>query len=422
MNIYAVVIIAALLVEYTLGLISNFLNLRQLQAQPPKELQDIYDEDEYRRSQAYTRTSTKFGLFSSAFDLSLLFVFWFAGGFEVLDTFVRSFGWNPVWTGLTYIGCLGLAKGVLGLPFSLYSTFVIEERFGFNNSTLRTFALDLLKGIGLSVVIGAPLLAGILAFFTYMGPYAWLYAWVTVTAFMLLLQYAAPRFIMPLFNKFEPLENDELRQAILTYTQSIDFPLEGVYVMDGSKRSSKSNAFFTGFGSNKRIVLFDTLIKKHSVEELVAIIAHEVGHYKKKHIPQNMAISILHTGVLFLLLSIFLQSSGLFSAFYVDQPSVYAGLVFFGLLYTPVELLLSIPMQMLSRRHEYQADRFAAATTGTPDRLISALKGLSEHNLSNLTPHPLYTFLNYSHPPLHQRIEALRKTAPTVTSSSQASA
>lgn len=412
MNIYAIIIVSALIAEHALNVISNVLNLRHLRSDPPEELGEIYDADEYRRSQAYTRTRTRFGLFTSTFDLIVLFIFWFAGGFEALDTFVRGFGWNPVWTGLAFIGILALGKGLLDLPATVYSTFVIEERFGFNNSTVRTFVLDLVKGIGLSVAIGGPVLAAVLAFFTYTGPFAWVYAWISITAVVLILQYAAPRYIMPLFNDFEPLENDDLRNAILSYTQDVDFPLEGVYVMDGSKRSSKSNAFFTGFGSNKRIVLFDTLIENHSIDELVAIVAHEVGHYKKKHIVKNMAISILHLGILFLLLSIFLQSEGLFEAFYVNQPSVYAGLLFFGLLFSPIELLLSIPMQMLSRRHEYEADRFAAATTGAAKPLVSGLKKLSEHNLSNLTPHPFYVFLNYSHPPLLQRLKALRAADP----------
>ncbi len=407
MNTYTIIIVAALLAEYLLGIVSNVLNLRHLRPTPPAELSDIYDEEDYRRSQQYTRTRTRFGLLTSTFDLAVLLAFWFAGGFEWLDTFVRGFEWNPVWTGLAFVGILGLANAVLSLPFSIYSTFVIEERFGFNESSVHTFVMDILKGTGLSILIGGPILAAVLAFFTYTGPYAWVYAWICVTVVTLVLQYAAPRYIMPLFNDFDPLKDDELREAILSYTRSVEFPLEGVYVMDGSKRSSKSNAFFTGFGSNKRIVLFDTLIENHTVDELVGIVAHEVGHYKKKHILKNMAITIVHTGILFLLLSVFLQSEGLFAAFYVDQTSVYAGLLFFGLLFTPIEMLLSVPMQMLSRRYEYEADRFAAATTDTPRALLNGLKKLSEHNLSNLTPHPFYVFLNYSHPPLLERLKAL---------------
>jgi STE24 endopeptidase len=294
------------------------------------------------------------------------------------------------------------------MPFGIYSTFVIEERFGFNKTTPGTFAMDRVKGILLSVLIGAPLLAGIIAFFEYGGPWAWVYAWLAVTAFSLIMQYVAPTWIMPLFNKFEPLEDSELRQSIEKYAESVNFPLQGVYVMDGSKRSSKSNAFFTGFGKNKRIALFDTLIEKHTTDELVAVLAHEIGHYKKKHIIKNMAISVLHTGIMFALLSVFLQVPALFEAFYMDQMSVYAGLLFFGLLYSPIETILGVGMQVLSRKHEFEADHFAATTIEKREAMINALKKLSKDNLSNLTPHPFYVFLNYSHPPVLQRVEAMR--------------
>lgn len=413
MNLYAVLILAALLVQYGLDVVANGLNLKALRSELPDEFSDVYDAEEYHRSQAYTRTKTRFGLITSAFDLALLLVFWFAGGFEALDTLVRGWAFGPVITGLLYIGILALAKGLLSLPFSIYSTFVIEERFGFNQTTPRTFVLDLLKGTALSIVLGGPLVAAILWFFGETGPYAWVYAWVAVTAFVLVIQYIAPRFIMPLFNKFEPLGEGELRDKLLAYVEAVRFPVAGIFLMDGSKRSSKSNAFFTGLGSNRRIVLFDTLVERHTPDELLTVVAHEIGHYKRHHIPQRIAISILHTGVLFLLLSIFLQVEGLYAAFYVDHMSVYAGLLFFGLLYTPVELLLSIPMQMLSRKHEFEADRFAVTTTGKPHIFIRALKELAGNNLSNLTPHPFYVFLNYSHPPLQDRIEAVREREPT---------
>jgi STE24 endopeptidase len=249
----------------------------------------------------------------------------------------------------------------------------------------------------------------VLAFFEYAGYYAWLYCWVAVTIFSLAVQYVAPTWIMPLFNKFTPMEPGELKEAILQYARSVKFPVRNVLVMDGSKRSSKSNAFFTGFGRNKRIALFDTMIEKHSVSELVAVLAHEIGHYKKKHILQGTIISILHTGGILFLLSIFMGSPGLYEAFYMDQPSTYTGLLFFGLLYTPVELMLSIVFQVISRKNEYQADRFTAATTHEPENLANALKKLTVDHLSNLTPHPFYVFLNYSHPPLLQRVEALKK-------------
>ena len=296
---------------------------------------------------------------------------------------------------------------MITLPFSIYHTFVIEERFGFNRTTPRTFLVDSIKGLGLAALLGAPLLSGMLALFEYAGYHAWIYCWIAVTVFSLILQYVAPTWIMPLFNKFTPLEPGELKEAILNYARSVNFPIKNVFVMDGSKRSSKSNAFFTGFGRNKRIALFDTLIEKHTVPELIAVLAHEIGHHKKKHILQGTIINIIHTGVLFFVLSIFLSSPGLYDAFYMGQQSIYSGILFFGLLYTPLEMMLSVIMHALSRKNEYEADRFAAETIQHPQHLIEALKKLHAGNLSNLMPHPFYVFLNYSHPPLLQRIRAI---------------
>ncbi len=408
MNIFTIIILAAILIDFTLGIISNRLNLKALSKDLPEEFEDVYDEETYAKSQEYTRVNTKFGFITGTFDLLLLLVFWFAGGFNWLDQWARSFELGVIGTGLIFIGALVVAKMIISMPFSIYSTFVIEERFGFNKTTAKTFAMDRLKGLLLSVVIGGPLLAGIIAFFEYGGAWAWVYAWLAVTAFSLVMQYVAPTWIMPLFNKFEPLEDGELRQAIEEYADEVDFPLQGIYVIDGSKRSAKSNAFFTGFGKNKRIALYDTLIENHTTEELVAVLAHEIGHYKKKHIVKNMTISILHTGIMFALLSIFLQVPALFDAFFMEEMSVYAGLLFFSLLYSPVETILGIFMQMMSRKHEYEADHFAVSTIEKPEEMVNVLKKLSKDNLSNLTPHPFYVFLNYSHPPALKRIEAIR--------------
>ena len=408
MNVYAIIILGALLAEYVLDIVSDVLNLRNLQDELPSEFRDTFEEDEYAKAQDYTRTRTRFGLVSSTFGLAVLLTFWFAGGFEGLDTLVRGWGFGAIVTGLLYIGLLVLGRGALSLPFSLYSTFVIEERFGFNETTPKTFVLDLLKSLALGVAIGGPLLAALLWFLGSTGPYGWVYAWLVVTAVMLLLQFFAPRYLMPLFNDFEPLEDGDLRESIFSYADSVDFPVNEVYVMDGSRRSNKANAFFTGFGANRRIVLFDTLVEELSVDELLTVVAHEMGHYKLHHIPQRIAISVVHTGALFLLLSIFLQVEGLFQAFYVDQPAVYTGLIFFGLLYSPADLLLSLPLNAWSRHHEFQADRFAVDTTARGETLISGLKGLAETNLSNLTPHPLTVALDYSHPPLIERIDAIR--------------
>ncbi len=410
MNIFAVIILATLAIDFILNLVSDYLNLKSLDEGLPGEFQDVYDEETYEKSQRYTKERTKFGILTSVFNLGLLLVFWFAGGFQWLDEIVRSWELGVIWTGLVYIGILIFAKQLLSLPFSIYSTFVIEEKYGFNKTTPKTFVLDLVKGLGLSILLGGPLLAGILAFFTFIDQYAWLYAWGAVTAFTLFIQFIAPTWIMPIFNDFEPLdEESDLRQKIRDYADKVNFAMEGVYVMDGSKRSSKSNAFFTGFGKNKRIALYDTLIDNHEEDELVAVLAHEIGHYKKKHIIKNMAISIAQTGIMFLLLSIFLNSEGLYDAFFIEQISVYAGLIFFGMLYAPIDMIVSVFMQILSRKYEFEADEFAS-TTYKKEPMIDALKKLSKDNLSNLTPHPFYVFLNYSHPPVLDRIKAIRAT------------
>ena len=408
MNPFFFIILLALIIEYAIGLAADVLNLRSVRSELPAELEGVYQPEEYRRSQEYSRTNTRLGFVTSTFSLVVLLSFWFAGGFNYLDQIVRSWGFVPIVNGLFYIGILLAGYGLLMLPFNVYGTFVIEERFGFNKTTRRTFVLDLIKDLGLAAVIGGALLSGLLALFQYAGYYAWILCWVGFIAFSLILQYVAPTWIMPLFNRFSPLQPGELREAILDYARSVDFPVKNVFVMDGSRRSTKSNAFFTGFGRNKRIALFDTLIEKHTVPELVAVLAHEIGHHKKKHILQGTIINILHAGLLFFLLSIFLESPGLYEAFYMQQPSIYSGLLFFGLLYTPLEMVLSVGMHVLSRKNEYEADRFAAETTGHPQEVVEALKKLHAGNLSNLTPHPFYVFLNYSHPPLLERVRAIR--------------
>ncbi len=408
MNAYAWIILFAVLAEYLLNLVGNRLNLSSLEPGLPSEFQDSYDDAKYAKSQEYTRVKTRFGMLVTTIDLAVLLVFWLAGGFAWLDVWTRGFELGEITTGLLFIAVLGVAAKLLSLPSSLYSTFVIEQRFGFNRMTLRTFWMDELKGLALTLLIGGPLLAAILWLFGTLGDTAWLWCWAVTTAFTLVAMFVAPTWIMPLFNKFTPLEDGELRRAILDYAGSVSFPLEGIFVIDGSKRSSKANAFFTGFGKNKRIALYDTLIEGQSTQELVAVVAHEIGHYKRKHILKSLGLGLAHFGVLFWLLSFFLQSEGLFAAFGVTEPSVHAGLLFFTLLFTPIELVLSILMSMFSRKNEFEADAFAAETTSHPEELISALKKLSLENLSNLTPHPFYVWLHYSHPPVMQRIDALR--------------
>ena len=406
-DIIVVIILIALFADFFLHIFADILNLRVLRDELPAAFEGIYDEDRYGKSQEYLRANTRFEWVSSGFGLFVLLLFWFGKGFPLLDQWVRSFHRGPLLTGLLFIGTLAVLKGVLSLPFRVYGTFVIEERFGFNRTTWRVFCLDMLKEILLVLVLGVPLVSGVLALFQYAGASAWVYCWIAVTLFMLGVTFIAPTWIMPLFNKFTPLDPGELRSAILDYARSIDFPLENIYVMDGSKRSGKSNAFFTGFGRHRRIVLFDTLVERHSVPELVGVLAHEMGHYKKKHILKMILLGILQTGLMLFLFSLFISYQGLFDAFYVSRVSVYGGLVFFAILYSPLDLLTGIFMKAWSRRNERAADRFAVETTRDPGSFATALKKLSVHNLSNLLPHPFYVFLNYSHPPVLERVEAL---------------
>ncbi len=409
MNNIAILILTALIIETVLNFYSEFLNMNSVKTNLPDEFKDLYDEDTYKKSQEYLKANTKFGWVSSFLDLFILLIFWFCKGFPLLDQFVRGFGYGTVVSGLIFMGIILGVKFVISLPFNIYSTFVLEERFGFNKTTPKTFVVDLIKAIVLGTILGTILLSAILAFFEYSGEYAWIYCFVGVTTFIFLIQYLYPVFIMPLFNKFEEIEDGDLKTSLMEYAKSIDFPLTKIFKMDGSKRSTKSNAFFTGFGKNKRIVLFDTLIEKHTVEELVAVLAHEMGHFKKNHIKKLMFLSILQMGVIFYLLSFFLQYDKLFNAFYMNDISIYAGLIFFSMLFSPISFFLNIMMQHISRKHEYEADKFAVDTTSESKNLVNALKKLSVDNLSNLNPHPLYVFLNYSHPPVLQRVEAMRK-------------
>lgn len=410
MNVFFVIILVAVVVEYLLGVVSNLLNLSALKPEAPEGLEDVYEPEKYAKSQEYTKVNTGFDLIVSTFKLALLLTFWLFGGFNWLDELVRGWELHVILTGVVYIGLLGFAYLVINLPFSIYKTFVIEAQFEFNKTTWGTFVLDRVKALGLAIVLGGPLLAAVLAFFEYAGDLAWLYAWVAFTIVTLAIQFIAPTWIMPLFNKFTPLEEGELRDSILEYAKSVNFTVNNILVMDGSKRSSKSNAFFTGFGKNKRIALFDTLVENHTVPELVSVLAHEIGHYKKKHIIQSMVVSIVQTAIIFFLLSIFLKSEGLFDAFLMDEMSVYAGLLFFSLLYTPVDIVLSMIMQYISRKHEYEADKWSVDTYSRPEELSSSLKKLSQDNLSNLGPHPFYVFLNYTHPPLKERVGAIERT------------
>lgn len=409
MNIYLILILAVLAGKFLLDLTVEIKNLKHLDPVLPEEFKRFYDDRTYEKSQRYTRVHTKFDMVQRAVSVTVLTVFILMGGFNLLDQWVRKFSFSPVLTGVIYIVLITLLSALLKLPFNVYSTFVIEEAFGFNRTTVKTFILDLMKGLVLSLILGVPLLAVVLWFFESAGPLAPLYIWIIVVLYQMFVTWIAPVLIMPVFNKFLPLGDGELKEKIVTYAGEQKFQMKGIYQMDGSKRSAKSNAFFTGFGKFRRIVLFDTLIKNHSTDELLVILAHEMGHYKKRHILKGMMLSILETGILLGMLSLFIKNPRLFDAFGMAHLSVYASLIFFGFLYTPVSVLLSLGARFISRRHEYQADRFAVKTTGLGKDFIMALKKLSVHNLSNLTPHPWKVFLDYSHPPVMDRIRAIRE-------------
>ncbi len=407
MNSVAVLILAAVIGHALTEWLADYLNLSASRDELPDSFKDVYDADKYIESQDYLAARTRLGRLATITDLAIFLVFWFFGGFGLLDEWVRSFEMSPVWSGIVYIGVLAGAVSFIHLPFSAYQTFVIEARFGFNRTTPRLFIVDRLKMLALALVVGIPLLAGILAFFEYAGAGAWLWCWLAVSLFVLIMQVVVPAWIMPLFNRFVPLADGDLKEAVLAYARENQFPLANVFVMDGSRRSARSNAFFAGLGAKKRLVLFDTLVHQHPPAEIVAIVAHETGHYKKHHLPVITALSILQTGVMFYLLSWFISWPPLFDAFFVAQPSVYAGLVLFGLLYTVIDFFLGPILLYVSRRHEYAADRFAVETTGNPDAMAAALKRLSRDNLVNLTPHPFYVFLHYSHPPVKERLKVI---------------
>ncbi len=407
-NAWFVVIVVALVVLWKIDLFATLLNLKSLGGGIPETFRDFVDGTAYENSQEYARARSVLGIGEGIFSLVVLFAFWCLGGFGWLDEWVRGFAGKggPVLTGVVFITAIAFAWGLLQLPFDWYATFVIEEKFGFNRSTFGVWIGDIAKGAALSFAIGAPLVAALIYLFETV-PLAWLWSWLLVTAVSLFLAYVAPSWILPMFNKFEPLPAGSLRSSIEEMAGKCDFPLTEVSVMDGSKRSTKSNAFFTGFGNKKRIALFDTLINNHTEPELVGVLAHEIGHYKLRHIVKALAISILTTGVMFLLLGFMMKDRALFDAFGVKETSVYVSFVLFAIVMTPVNDLLSVAGNWLSRKHEFEADAYAAKVTGNAGAMADALRKLSRDNLSNLTPHPFYVFLNYTHPPVVERVAAL---------------
>ena len=408
MNPIAYFVLFALLAETFSHIFADALNLRGAGTVPP-ELTDLYSAEEREKATAYLKAKTHLGWAESGASLSVFLLFWFFKGFPIIDGIVKKLGLGPIATGILFIALLGFLKGIYEFPFALYGTFVIEERFGFNRTTLKTFLMDRVKGVAVGLALGLPLMTGILAFFQNYGSGAWVACWAVVVLFMLAVNVIVPTWIMPLYNTFTPLDDGPLKSKIVGYAKNIGFPLKNIFVMDGSRRSTKANAFFSGFGKSRRIVLFDTLVNKQSPDEVLAVLAHEMGHFKLNHIRNGLLMAVAHTGILFYLLSLALTFAPLHGAFFMTSIEVYTGLIFFSLLFTPVELLLNFPLQALSRSHEYQADAYAIKTSGLGNALVSSLKTLHKTSLANLSPHPFYVALNHSHPPLLQRIRAIHQ-------------
>jgi STE24 endopeptidase len=420
-NFMSVLILVGVFVLWKLELAATLLNLKAFPDRVPKPLEDLMNEEKLDQARSYLKVNARFGIIQSTVSLAVLLVFWALGGFAWLDEFARSLSPSPVVAGLIFLSVLMLGQSLISLPFSIYDTFVIEQKFGFNRSTPGTFIKDRLMGLTLAAVIGLPLGAAVLWIFSNVSQ-AWLWAWILVTTFQLLLTYLAPTLIMPLFNKFTPMPDGGLKREIEALGQKCAFPLTGVFVMDGSKRSTKANAFFTGLGKLKKIALFDTLVEKSSQSELLGVLAHEIGHFRCGHIKQRLAVGILQTAAIFFLLGLATDPEGkfarlLFDAFGVKQISPHVGLVLFSILLEPMSKVLGVLANAWSRRQEFEADAYAAKVTSDGQALGEALKKMTADHLSHPSPAPLRVWLDYSHPPLLHRLEALHNSRKTTAGS-----
>jgi len=402
------IIIGILIAKFLFDTIIDALNAKHFNDAIPEELQGVYNNDEYLKSQAYKKENYRFSLYISVVSTLATLVFFMLDGFAFVDELARNFSENNIIITLIFFGIIMFASDILTLPLSYYKTFVIEEKYGFNKTSKKTFVLDKLKGWMMTIIIGGGILALITWFYQLTTNNFWIYTWVLVTVFSLFMNLFYSKLIVPLFNKQSPLEEGDLKNAIESFAKKIGFKLDNIFVIDGSKRSTKANAYFSGFGAQKRITLYDTLINDLEIKEIVAVLAHEVGHYKKKHIIYNLLLSTLLTGFTFYILSLMVGSLILSQALGVQITSFHIGLIAFGILYSPISEITSLFMNMLSRKFEYQADDYAKYNFAA-EPLISALKKLSKNSLSNLTPSNLYVKIHYSHPTLLQRILNLKK-------------
>ena len=402
------ILIAILLIKFTIDSVLNHLNAKHFYDTIPNEVSDVYEINEYQQSQSYKKTNHNFSKITSLFSLITTLLFFFFNGFSIVDDIARGFSNNTIVITLIFFGIIIIGSDIISIPFSLYKTFVIEEKFGFNKATKKIFFLDKIKGLLITSILGGSILSIITWFYEFTGNYFWIYSWLLITAFSVFLNMFYSKLIVPLFNKQTILEEGELKNEIIKYVNSVGFKAHDIYVLNGSKRSTKANAYFSGFGNQKRITLYDTLINDLDNDEIVSVLAHEVGHYKRKHILYNLVSSIILTGFALFILSLFIKSPILSLALGVSIPSFHIGLIAFGILYSPVSQILGILMNIMSRKFEYQADNYAK-NTFSASPLISSLKKLSKNSLSNLTPHYLYVFFHFSHPTLLERIKNLKK-------------
>ena len=402
------IIITIISINFILDKILDALNAKHYKDQLPEELQDVYDEDEYKKSQRYKATNYRFGILTSTFSFVLTLAFFFLDGFAFVDQLARQITNHNILVTLIFFGIIMIGSDILTTPFSYYKTFVIEEQFGFNKTTKKTFILDKIKGWLMTIIVGGILLGIITWFYHTTKDLFWIYAWILVSVFTIFINLFYSRLIVPIFNKQTPLENGSLRDSISKYAESVGFNLDKIFIIDGSKRSTKANAYFSGFGNEKRVTLYDTLVNDLDEDEIVAVLAHEVGHYKKKHIIFNLFSSILLTGFTLFILSLLINNPLLSEALGVQETSFHIGLIAFGILYSPLSEITGLIMNWFSRKFEYQADDYAK-NTYKAEPLITSLKKLSKNSLSNLTPHPAYVFMHYSHPTLLERIKNLKQ-------------